>query len=166
MEIFKDIPGHEGLYQVSNLGNVKSLNYNKTKLERILKPGINLGGYKIVILSKCGDKKTRQVHQLVAIAFLNHKLSGFELVVNHKDFNRLNNNVDNLEIVTTRENTNKKHRAHSSKYTGVTWDKHMSKWKSRITFKGTEKHLGYYVNEYDAHLAYEKELNIINNLLP
>lgn len=66
MEIWKDVKGYESIYQVSDIGNVKSLKYGK---EKLLKPGINSTGYFIVILYKNKIKKTIKVHQLVAEAF-------------------------------------------------------------------------------------------------
>lgn len=102
--------------------------------------------------------KTFEIHKLVAVSFLNHVPCGQNLVVNHKDFDRLNNHKNNIEIVTARDNGNMKHIKHSSKYTGVTWHKHRKKWMSAICVNNKKKYLGYYDNEYDAHLAYEKEL--------
>ena len=58
-EIWKDIKGYEGLYQVSNFGRVKSLNYNRTQNEKILKPGNDCLGYYRISLSKCGKAKTK-----------------------------------------------------------------------------------------------------------
>jgi hypothetical protein len=163
-EIWKDIPEYEGIYQVSNLGNVKSLTRivkhnlggDKILKERILKLSKTGVGYFNVILCKKGNLKGFAVHKLVAMAFLNHKPCGYNLVVNHKDFNRLNNNVKNLEIITTRENTNQKHLKSESKYTGV--HKDGKKWRSVIWINGKNKHLGRFNNEFDAHLAYENEL--------
>ena len=67
IEIWKDIEGYEGLYQVSNLGRVKSLKFNKIK---ILSQGISGSGYKIVSLSKENQRKIFLVHRLVAMAFV------------------------------------------------------------------------------------------------
>lgn len=151
IEIWKTIPNYKD-YQVSNLGRVKSLNYRNTKKEKILKLSKNNHGY-----LSCGlNCKIFKVHQLVAIAFLNHKPNGFNLVVNHKDFNKTNNNVNNLEIVTMRENTNQKHLKSTSKYIGVSWNKAAKKWKCELTFNKKRKYLGYFENEYEAHLAYVK----------
>jgi len=118
MEIFKDIPGYEGIYQVSDLGRVKSLKFNK---EKILKPGVNNHGYYTVVLCK-GKRKTINVHQLVAMAFLNHEPCGYNgLIVDHKDNNPLNNRLSNLQLISQRENTSKDKKG-SSKYTGVSWN--------------------------------------------
>ena len=164
-EIWKDIPDYEGYYQVSNFGNVKSLSRTIFKMgkfpfiskEKILKPRVNKG-YKVFNLCKNGHEKTRKVHQLVAMAFLNHVPCGYKLVVNHKDFNKLNNNISNLEIVTMRENTNQKHIKSSSEFTGVYWHKATQKWMARIRVNGKRKYLGLFSNEKDASLAYENSL--------
>lgn len=163
MEIWKDIEGYEGLYQVSNLGNVKSLNYNRSDNEIVLKGAINSHGYKIVSLRNNLIQKTQSIHQLVAIAFLNHKPCLYDLVINHKNFNRSDNRIENLEIVTARENSNLKHLKSSSKYTGVTWNKNANKWQSQIMINSKNKYLGLFKNEYDAHLVYQEYLNKIQN---
>lgn len=167
-EIYKDILNYEGLYQISNLGNVKSLKrldrLNKPIKEKILKQTIDSVGYYYVNLSKNGKQKHKRIHQLVAESFLNHIPNGRKLVVNHKDLNKLNNNIDNLEIVTFRENCNQKHLKSVSKYTGVHWKKQTNKWGASISIKNKKKHLGYFENEYDAHLAYEYELTKIQFL--
>ena len=100
-EQWKDIQGYEGLYQVSNLGKVKSLNYLHTGKEQILKPGKN-NGYLAVVLCKNGKVKTFKIHRLVATTFISNPLN--KPCVNHIDCNPQNNNVDNLEWVTQREN--------------------------------------------------------------
>lgn len=101
-EIWKDIKGYEGLYQVSNLGRIKSLErktfgnkYGVHKLkEKILKKG-KCGKYNIVVLRKDKKNKTLYIHRLVAKAFINNPKKYPE--VNHKDGNTINNNVENLE---------------------------------------------------------------------
>jgi len=170
-EIWKDVKGYEGLYQVSSFGNVKSLeraiknsfgNNYRTVKEKLLKPGIDgFGNYYYVGLSKNRVVKNNNIHQLVAIAFHNHKPCGCKLVVNHIDFNKLNNHYKNLEIITTRENSNKKHLKSSSEYIGIYWDKTNKKWTAQIQINGKRKHLGRFVNEIDAHLAYQNELKKI-----
>lgn len=104
VEVWKDIDVYEGLYQVSNLGNVKSLNYNHTSKERILKPGANTKGYLKVTL--CKDRKVNDysIQQLVADAFIPNP-NGYSCV-NHKDENKLNNCVDNLEWCSHKYNAN------------------------------------------------------------
>ena len=158
-EIFKDIPNYKGLYQVSNLGNVKSLRFGK---ERMLKPHIDGTGYLQVIFCVNSKLKAYKVHKLVSIVFLGGIIDrATNLVVNHIDFNRTNNNAKNLEIITQRENSNKKHLNHTSKYTGVSWFKKRNKWRTQIHINGKPKHLGLFISEYFAHLVYEQKLRNI-----
>lgn len=96
-EIWKDVKGYEGLYQVSNLGRVKNKIRNKC-----LKPNKTTWGYYGVALYKNGISKRFQVHRLVAIAFIDNLMDKKE--VNHKDGNKLNNCVENLEWCTRSEN--------------------------------------------------------------
>ena len=104
MEIWKDIEGYEGLYQISNLGNVKSLNYNKTGKERILTPQKNNKSYLKVGLCKQAKSKTYKIHRLVAQAFLPNQNNLPQ--VNHKDEDKQNNAASNLEWCTNKYNSN------------------------------------------------------------
>lgn len=115
-EIWKDIEGYEGLYQVSNLGNVKSLDRNFVVLNkkgfkqhirqkgRLLKKQNGSCGYKIVNLSKDNIHKTHMIHRLVAKTFLPNPLNLPE--VNHKDECKDNNALYNLEWCTSKYNAN------------------------------------------------------------
>ena len=169
-EIWVDIPNYEGYYQVSSIGRVKSLsrkverNGNKTYnvKERILKPSKAGRGYLMVNLYKDGARRFSKVHQLVAMAFLNHNPCGYNLVVNHKNFNRLDNRLENIEVVTMRENTNKKHLESTSKYVGVSWREKRKKWRASIIINGESKHLGEFKDEHEANLAYQKALKEFN----
>lgn len=100
-EIWRDIEGYEGLYQISNKGRVKSLKYGK---ERILKPQDNGRGYMIIGLFKNGILKHIKVHRLVAITFISNPENLSE--VNHKDENKKNNCVENLEWIRHMDNCN------------------------------------------------------------
>lgn len=162
-EEFKDIPDYEGLYQVSDLGRVKSLNYNHTGKGGLLKQCFNGNKYLTVNLHKKGTQKNKRVHQLVAIVFLNHKLCGQKFVVNHKKFIRSDNRVENLEIVTNRENTNQKHMESTSKFTGVYWRKDNKKWRATIEVDGVKVSLGHFDNEEEASEYYENALKAIEN---
>lgn len=103
-EIWKDIIGYEGLYQVSNLGGIKSLDRKYSKGEYIMNPTINHYGYKVVNLSKNKHKKFFSVHRLVSIHFIDNA-NNYDFV-NHKDENKTNNVVTNLEWCTSKYNTN------------------------------------------------------------
>ena len=159
MEIWKDIPNYEGKYMVSNIGNVKSLNFKNTKKEKILKTTIAKCGYHYTTLCKDGVRKKKYNHQLVAMAFLNHKPNKFEKVVNHKNFDKLDNRLENLEIVSNRENSNQKHIKSTSIYTGVHWDSRKNKWSSVIHINNKNIFLGLFTDEIEAAKIYEKALN-------
>lgn len=103
--IWKDIQGYEGLYQVSKLGEVRSLNYKGfTGKIQNLTLTLRKDGYLRVNLIKNGKKKQYAVHRLVAQAFLENPNK--YNIVNHKDLNRSNNLFTNLEWVTQKENMN------------------------------------------------------------
>ena len=114
-EIWKDIKGFEGLYQVSNMGEVKSLdrkviqyngyNYSERIYKgKMLKSAISRNGYKRVVLQNVNAKKNCCVHRLVAEAFIPNPNN--LLIINHKDENKLNNQVENLEWCTQSYNIN------------------------------------------------------------
>lgn len=97
MELWKDIPEFEGLYQINTKGEIKSNYTNK-----ILKHEISKNGYCLIMLCKNKKRKLMSVHRLVAKTFLDNYTE--ELQVNHKDGNKQNNNLNNLEMVTCKEN--------------------------------------------------------------
>lgn len=105
-EIWKPKKDYEGLYEVSNFGRVKSLgngNSNNSK-ERILKPDTDRNGYLKVLLYKDGKRKKNLVHRLVAEVFIPNPDN--LPCVNHKDENKTNNSVENLEWCTHEYNNN------------------------------------------------------------
>ena len=99
MEIFKPIKGYEGYYEVSNLGRVKSYSYKGTK---ILKPAITKNGYLNVVFCINQRKEHKLVHRLVAETFIPN-INNYS-TVNHKDENKLNNCVENLEWLSVEDN--------------------------------------------------------------
>ena len=114
-EVWKDVKGYEGLYQISNYGKLKSLERKYKKVdrrtnkeylyiqkERILKKRIDKKGYIHYDLNKDGITKEYKAHRLVAQAFIPNIYNKKQ--INHKDMNKLNNNVENLEWCTNSEN--------------------------------------------------------------
>jgi hypothetical protein len=154
-EIWKDVKGYEGIYQVSNIGRVKNLKFNK---EKILKLYLSHGYYRIS-LGKDGKNIYRAVSQLVAEAFLGHNPCGMKLVIDHINDIKTDNRVENLQIVTQRENAYKTQGNYTSQYKGVSWYKRSNKWIASIYINGKHNFLGYFTNEHEAHLTYVKALN-------
>lgn len=101
-EIWKPIKDYEGLYEISNFGRVRSHQYHRGTYNRILKPRKVKDGYLMVALYKNKQCKNYQLHRLVASHFIPNLYNATE--VNHIDFNKTNNNVNNLEWVTRHEN--------------------------------------------------------------
>jgi hypothetical protein len=166
-EIWKDIPEYHGLYQVSDLGNIKSLDriviassgVSRHYKSKKIKPYCNNNGYLQLALSKRNIITTKNIHKLVAIVFLNHIPCGFNKVVNHINHNKLDNRAVNLEVISHRKNTSQDHIKSTSKYVGVHWSKQKRRWKSRIYLNGKEISLGMHKDEISAHNAYQNELN-------
>jgi len=162
IEVYKDIIGYEGHYQISVLGNVKSLKRNS---ERILSPSIyKTKGYYRICLYKNSKRKSCYIHQLVAITFLGHTPNGNESVIDHIDHDKTNNKLENLQIISNRENLTKdKWRYNlSSSYIGVSFNSNKNKWESSIYVKGKSYHLGYYDNETNAAQEYNNALEYYN----
>lgn len=164
-EEFRDIDNYEGLYQVSNLGRVKSLSreINQsfrvfTSKERILKHGINSDGYCCVVLYSNNKSKSFKVHKLVAQTYL--ECNNNKLIVDHINNDKLDNTVENLQYITQRLNSSKDKKNTSSIYTGVSWSKEKKKWKSCIRINGKSKHLGYFTDELEASKLYQKAINV------
>lgn len=107
-EVWRDIPGYEGLYQVSDCGNVRSLNYRNKRMVRQLCFKPHRQGYLQVELHNRGERKTFTVHRLVGVAFVDGYADG--LIINHKDENKKNNHYSNLEWCTVSDNV--KHSLH------------------------------------------------------
>lgn len=104
MEEFKEIPGFEGLYEVSTLGNVRNSRTNK-----VFKQSINSKGYVQICLQKQKKQISIKVHRLVALTFI--PITNINKnQINHIDGNKLNNNVNNLEWVTCKENIKHAHK--------------------------------------------------------
>lgn len=170
-EEFRDVEGYEGLYQISNLGNIKSLSKfvskgfcNFTTKEKILIQSINKNGYHSVKLCKNKIKKTFNIHQLVAITFLNHKPKYDNLIIDHINNNKSDNRVLNLQLISQRLNTSKDKENKTSKYTGVSFAKTRNNWISQIYINGKSIVLGRFTSELEASNAYQNKLKELNEL--
>ena len=166
MEIWKDIKGYEGLYEVSNLGRIKSLKRTVKYIngrvdvipEKIRINQKDAAGYPMITLDKNRKRKTFRIHQLMAIAFLGHKRCGFKLVVDHINNIKTDNRIDNLQVITSRLNSTKNTKNNTSKYKGVSFEKYSKKYKASISIRRKRINLGRFKDEYKAHLAYQKAL--------
>jgi hypothetical protein len=151
---WKDIPGFEGLYQVSDCGQVKSLerfikirgDMLRIEKEKILKTNLNKYGYEQVLLSKDGVRKSFKVHQLVMYT---HSHINENLVINHIDENKRNNHISNLEYCTQAENVRKYNTNNPEK--AVEWGKIGGKMGggSKESIKATKERCGHkYLDTY------------------
>jgi hypothetical protein len=157
-EIWKDIKGYEGLYQVSNLGRVKSLERTVSKKdgsmqhrkERILKLVTRPNGYLQVNLCNGSGKKAFKVHRLVCVAF--HENPENKPCVNHIDENKTNNTASNLEWCTVKENIN--HGTHNAR---------MAKAKSKPVGQYTRE--GQLVKVWQSTHEVERQLGFDNSFI-
>lgn len=174
IEQWKDIPGYEGIYKISNLCKLKSLSrtvYNSAikgenkfyiSREKELTGCLDNNGYRTVSLSKNGKYKTFGIHVLMAMAFMEYIPSTRRIIIDHKDnTRRFDNTVSNLQIITNRENTSKDRKNTSSKHTGLYWDKRGKKWRVSIFINNKAKYLGMFNNEDKAIESYNNALKSI-----
>jgi len=171
MEQWKDIKDYEGYYQISNFGNVRSLDrevMNGGVLRRLKGKPMKLltdkSGYKHIDISKDGKRKSLLVHRLIAQAFIGDIE---DYVINHKNNLPYDNRIDNLELVSQRENVchGFKFLKTTSKYPGVSQHKKDGRWRAAITIIKKNIYLGIFDTEIEAHqsrLKYEIDNKITN----
>lgn len=116
--------------------------------------GIYVNGLKL--------KKSTYVHQLVAAAFLDYKFQGHELVIDHIDSNKINNNLDNLRLITNRENCSKERTLKTNLPVGVWFDKTRNNYQCKIRINKKQYHLGRFKTIDEASQAYQNKLNTLN----
>ena len=171
IEEWRSIEGYEGLYEVSNTGRVRSLdrydNRNYFRKGKVLSPGKDTVGYLFVILTCNGKRKAINVHRLVAKAFIENPDNLPQ--VNHKDEDKTNNNVDNLEWCTAKYNNkygSRKDKVRESKlksgyWTGLSRKEYLKKYyqenRDRICEQQKENHHRYYQENRDRICEQHKE---------
>lgn len=156
------IKGYDGQYMISNFGRVKSFKNWKDSDGRVLKTSINSWGYIVIGLSYRGENKTHTLHHLVWDHFGNMPRDGRKLQIDHKDGDKTNNHIYNLQLLSQRDNTVKYHKSRCDKknrYIGAYPNK--KKWMSLIYVDGKSIFLGNYDTPEQAHTAY---LNAKSNL--
>ena len=160
--MWKEIPGYEGLYSANEFGEVLShagkrngTNNTPTK-DKILKPGKTIGGYLFVALRKSNKTKLVLVHRLVAFCFIANPEN--KATVNHKDGNKSNNMLENLEWMTQKENTIHSYKDLGRKPTKGKIGKENILSKAIIQLDLNNKIIAFYESISDA----EKLLNINN----
>lgn len=168
MENWVDIKGYEGYYQVSNFGNVRSLD-RETKITynnhirrykgKVLTKVKNKEGYEVIILNVSDKREYKYVHHIVAETFIGYRKENE--VIDHINNIKYDNRAQNLQITTIRNNTTKDidKTKRSSKYIGVSFTKANQKWRSTIVINNKLVHLGYFDTELEAHLAYKNKVS-------
>lgn len=158
-EVWRDIKGYEGAYQVSNLGRVRSLDREVRaghgSMRRCkgtyLKPSVDkFTGYMVVTLSKSASLNTLPIHRFVMVTFKGES----NLHVNHINGNKLDNRLENLEYVTRLRNTNHYYSDLKNKKYGVSFHKKTSTWRAYIKHNKKLKYLGSFNCKEEAHQAF------------
>ena len=152
-EIYKEYP-YDKRYKVSNKGNVIGIK------GFVLKQYLDSKGYPMVHI---GERSIR-THLPVAETWLNHVRCGHKIVIDHIDNNPQNNNLENLQLISHRENLTKDKANKTSKYKGVSL-RNSGKWYSQICLSGKVYSLGDYNTEIEAYHAYLDALNEYNKFL-
>jgi len=156
IEVWKDIPEYEGHYQVSNLGNVRSIKFNKIKkIKHLITTSKR---WRVNLYKKNKLSTNNRVSVLVAEAFLNHKRCGHKLVVDHIDNNKINDKLYNLQVITHRQNLTKD-RKNRTGYTGVTKNKSGNRFDAAIRDGKKVIYLGSHKTPEEASQAYQKALS-------
>ena len=153
-EIYKEYP-YDKRYKVSNKGNVIGVK------GYVLKQYVDSKGYPMVHI---GDGSIR-THLLVAETWLNHVRCGHKIVVDHIDNNPQNNRLDNLQLISHRENLLKDKKNKTSKYRGISKDYKTSKYRAQVCLGGKTYYLGLYNTEDEAYISYIDALYEYNEFI-
>lgn len=159
-EEWRPIESYEGLYEVSNLGRVRSLTVRvrngvgtRVRRGRVLKQHATPEGYYTVMLSCASRQRRVQVSRLVGRAFLGMPA---DLEIDHEDRNPANNAASNLRVATTAQNhrNTRRPKTNTSGFKGVSWHRARGKWRASISVNNRTKQLGHFDTPEDAHAAY------------
>ena len=156
---WRPVVGYEGLYEVSNHGNIKSLHGRRTSIKskhgNILAETLNKAGYLTVGLCKKGKSTTTRVHCIVSDAFMGEKKEG--VYIDHIDGCKTNNKLWNLEFVTPEDNSHRWRKLVSEKFygkhIGISYHKIKEMWTASKRILGKNVYLGAYSTEKDAERA-------------
>lgn len=171
MELWADIKGFENYYQISNLGNIKSMGHEfmckdgkiKSRNPKILKPCVASTGYLHINLCRDGIRKSVTIHSLVANHFIDNPQNFKE--IDHLNGIKNDNRVINLKWVTRQGNLlsqNWTHKKRVGKLRGVHHNLKSNKFISTIYLNGKSVYLGSFFTNEDAHSAYKSKLNEYN----
>lgn len=157
--IWKAVPEFEN-YEMSICGKIRSLNYNQTGQIKELKQGKDKDGYFFAIPNKKGKRYRFRIHQLMAMTFLGFTPNGRKLVVDHKNNNKEDNSLENLQIITFRENVSKDKKRDLP--TGVTFHKRSKRYLAQIRIGKQPRTLGLFSTPEEASSVYQAKLKEIN----
>jgi len=161
IELYKNVVGFEGFYEISNAGNIRATEKIKNNQygefilpTKILSPKNNGRGYLAICLIKNKIKTTHKIHRIVAMAFMSN--FNKDLQVNHINGIKTDNRIENLELCSNRENGTHKFlsKSKTSKYVGISFCKGRNKWQSCIQVNGKSIFLGRFKTELEAADAY------------
>lgn len=159
---WKPIRDYEQLYEISNCGDVRSIGYYLTKGIRVLKKCIDRYGYILYGLRKDGKTKTFRAHRLVWEHFGNSQRDGVRLQIDHIDNDKINNRIDNLQLLSGRQNMAKlmaTKRSNKKEKLPLGVHHYNKNYSARVFLKGKRVYLGTFKTIEEASQVYENALN-------
>lgn len=161
-EIWKDIPGYEGLYEISNIPRIASV-YRKSRSVKgriILRHTINRYGYVIYYLYKNKKRKTLKAHRLIMLAFVGPS----DLCIDHINMVRDDNRLENLEYVTYRENSTRAVKAKTKRDLPMGVASYRGKYSAALYVRGKRRAIGTFNTIEEASAQYQSAINDLENI--